>query len=293
MSESTVLEFTGERFTPECVREIWYEHMHRYAFAAPHAQGREVLDAACGEGYGAALLAQNGASAVLGIDVSASAIAHAQRRYGSLPGLRFAEADVTRLDHLPAASFDLIVSFETLEHLHAQERMVAGFRRLLRPDGLLILSSPDKKTYSEASGFHNEFHVRELYREELETLLAREFPAVRLLGQKLLFQSLIYDLEQPPRAGQAQVLDQDGRISQGPDYPPVYFIALCALTAERLAAIAPGLHLFGDRAESVYAHYYHEIRKNMQAGGVIADLVAQLEAARAEIARLSAPTIAP
>ena len=55
-----VLEFTGERFTPECVREIWYEHMHRYAFARPFARGLRVLDAACGEGYGAALMGAGG-----------------------------------------------------------------------------------------------------------------------------------------------------------------------------------------------------------------------------------------
>ena len=58
--DQPVLPFTGERFTPECVREIWYEHMHRYALAVTLAAGRRVLDAACGEGYGAALLAMGG-----------------------------------------------------------------------------------------------------------------------------------------------------------------------------------------------------------------------------------------
>ena len=66
MSSGAPLEFTGERFTPECVREIWYEHWHRYALVQPWAQGRRVLDAACGEGYGSAILAQTAAS-VLGL----------------------------------------------------------------------------------------------------------------------------------------------------------------------------------------------------------------------------------
>ena len=61
------LSFTGERFTPECVREIWYEHWHRYALAARYAAGRRVLDAACGEGYGSALLARH-AKDVVGVD---------------------------------------------------------------------------------------------------------------------------------------------------------------------------------------------------------------------------------
>ena len=128
-ADPPILPFTGERFTPECVREIWYEHMHRYAYAAAFGAGKRVLDAACGEGYGSALLARAGAN-VTGIDISAEAVAHARLRYAGVDGLKFAQADVTQLDGLAAASFDVIVSFETLEHVHAQERMVAGFRRL-------------------------------------------------------------------------------------------------------------------------------------------------------------------
>ncbi len=194
MSESTpALEFTGERFTPECVREIWYEHYHRYAFAQPIARGRRVLDAACGEGYGSALVASAAAS-VLGLDVSGQAIAHARARYVQ-PKLRFDQADVTALDHLPAASFDLILSFETLEHLHAQETMLQGFRRLLAPGGLLLVSTPDKRNYTDIPQFHNEHHVRELYREEFESLLAGIFPHRRLFAQKLLFQSSLWALD--------------------------------------------------------------------------------------------------
>jgi len=89
----------------------------------------------------------------------------------------------------PDASFDLVVSFETLEHVAAQEALVAGFARVLSADGVLVISSPDKRTYSDATGFHNEFHVRELYRDELLALLQAHFPHVRLYGQKLLFES--------------------------------------------------------------------------------------------------------
>ena len=79
MSDS--LEFTGERFTPECEREIWYEHFHRYALAARWCVNKRTLDAACGEGYGSALLADS-ATSVEGVDISEQAIAHARQRYG-------------------------------------------------------------------------------------------------------------------------------------------------------------------------------------------------------------------
>ncbi len=282
MSESTpALEFTGERFTPECVREIWYEHYHRYAFAQPLARGKRVLDAACGEGYGAALVASV-AESVLGLDVSGQAIAHARARYAQ-PNLRFDQADVTALEHLPAASFDLILSFETLEHLLAQEVMLQGFRRLLAPGGLLLVSTPDKRNYTDIPEFHNEHHVRELYREEFEDLLAGIFPYRRLYAQKLLFQSALWATDAVDGQPAAATLGREGGLSEGLAYPPLYYIAACAMEP---LPVLPAVHLFGDAEESVYAHYNHEIRKNMVAGHRILELEAELAAARAELAAL-------
>lgn len=276
MSESTpALEFTGERFTPECVREIWYEHYHRYAFAQQLARGKRVLDAACGEGYGSALIASS-ARTVLGLDVSEQAIAHARARYAQ-PNLSFRQADVTALEHLPSGSFDLILSFETLEHLQAQESMLEGFRRLLAPEGLLLVSTPDKRNYSDIPQFHNEHHVRELYREEFEALLAGIFPYRRLFAQKLVFQSALWSLDAFDTPPAAATLSRDGTLEDGLAYPPLYYIAACAL--EPLPAL-PAVHLFGDAEESVYTHYYHEIRKNMAAGQRIQQLEAELAEAR-------------
>lgn len=275
--DPSALPFTGERFTPECVREIWYEHWHRYAFARRLAQGRRVLDAACGEGYGSALLA-DGAAEVVGVDIDAASIAHARERYGARKNLSFETADATALD-FASARFDVVVCFETLEHVEAQERMLAGFARVLADDGLLIVSSPDKHQYSEVSGFRNEFHVRELYRDELLALLRPHFPSVRLYGQKLVFNSAIFALDPAAGACEAWTADRAGRtIAPRLDYAPMYFIAVCAKRAlpERLAALS----LFGDRDESVYAHYNHEVRKNIDAGRRIAELEAELERLR-------------
>jgi SAM-dependent methyltransferase len=277
VSDTPELPFTGERFTPECVREIWYEHWHRYAFARELARGKRVLDAACGEGYGSALLADVAAS-VLGVDIAEQAVAHAHARY-TRANLRFERGDCTVLD-VPPASFDLAVSFETLEHVHAQEALVAGFARALTREGIFIVSSPDKRTYSEVSGFRNEFHVRELYREELLALLAPHFPHVRLYGQKLLFQSAIWDEAKPPRSAIATTAG-DAQPQAGLAYAPLYFIAVCSRAP---LPDLPDLALFGDREESVYQHYNGEVRRNMAAGGRIAELEAEVAALRAQLA---------
>lgn len=275
MSEK--LEFTGERFTPECEREIWYEHFHRYVFAARWSRNARVLDAACGEGYGAALLARS-AAAVRGVDISARAIEHARDRYGGFENLGFEVADCTRLP-FDDGGFDMVVSFETLEHLSEQESLLAEFRRVLHPEGFLVLSSPDKAVYSERHGFSNPFHARELYRDELEQMVSRCFPAKRVLGQKLLFHSAIWTLEEVDRvtvqtAGDGELAER--RVV----HEPMYYIVLCAGAEEYLPPLEDGLWLFDDAAESVYRHYQHEIRKNMAAGGILAEREAEIEVLR-------------
>lgn len=279
MSEEPVLPFTGERFTPECVREIWYEHWHRYAFARRFAAGKRVLDAACGEGYGSALLAEVAAD-VVGVDLDAQAIEHARLRYAGIERLRYEASNAAALP-FPERSFDLVVSFETLEHLHEQEELVAGFARVLSDDGVLLISSPDKRTYSDLAGFRNEFHVRELYREELLALLQPHFGQIRLYGQKLLFQSALWSLDGRDGPTDLCTTNADGSASAATlDYAPMYFIAVCA--KRTLPEPLPALALFGDREESLYSHYNHEVRKNMAAGARIAELEAELERLRSE-----------
>ncbi len=271
---SGILPFTGERFTPECEREIAYEHWHRYAFARALARGRRVLDCACGEGYGSALLARAGGR-VLGLDLDAASIAHARGRYGDVPGLRFELADATRLDALPDAGFDLILSFETLEHVQAQERLLDGFARLLAPGGLLLVSTPDRVHYNPPGSEPNPHHVRELDRAEFEALLAARFPARRLWGQKLAFQSLLWTLD-ATADGPAQALAIDaGELLPGPALAPTYYLAACARDDAGLAGL-PALSVFGDAAESVYADYRAEVRRNRAAAAHIAHLEAEL-----------------
>lgn len=293
MSEpAAALPFTGERFTPECVREMWLEHYARYAFATRFAHGRQVLDCASGEGFGAALLSRV-ARQVDAVDVSPQAIAHARQRYGGLPRLSFHEASALALP-FPAAQFDLVVSFETLEHLTEHEQLVAEFARVLKPDGLLLISTPDKAIYSDKAGYRNEFHPRELYRPEFEALLARHFPATEIYGQQLLFQSAISSLGRGVAAPSRAVLHtmaDDGTLLEGLAHDAVYLIAAAARRAELLAPHRGLSHWFGDAAQAVYQHYQYEIRQGIRGGHRILELEAENAALRAALAeRRDQPT---
>jgi ubiquinone/menaquinone biosynthesis C-methylase UbiE len=269
---NAVLPFTGERFTPECVREIAYEHWHRYAFALSLVKDKRVLDAACGEGFGAALLAGD-ARDVLALDIDSESVTHATRRYEAKENLRFAQADVTQLDHLPSASFDVIVSYETLEHVLQQTQMLKGFARLLKPDGMLLLSTPDKKNYTDATGMINPHHLRELYADEFQALISAHFNASKIYTQKLLFQSVLY--AQSEQGKYQALIDDGGKIKLGLDYPPMYYVAVCA-ASEHTLDLLPDLSLYGDAAESIYAHYNEEVRYGIWARAHIAKLEARL-----------------
>ena len=166
--------------------------------------------------------------------------------------------------------------------MQAQEQLLAGFACALAPGGVLIVSSPDKHTYSDVSGFRNEYHVRELYRDELLALLRPHFPQVRLYGQKLLFQSAIWQLDGTLQSIGAATAAEAGQVQPGLVYAPLYFIAVCS--REPLPASLPDVAVFGDREESVYRHYNGEVRKNMAAGGRIAELEAQIVGLQAELA---------
>ncbi len=281
MADQPAMEFTGERFTPECPREIYYEHWHRYALAATAVRDLDVLDAACGEGYGSHLLAGQ-ARRVEGVDVDADTIDHARQRYDA-ENLTFRQSDCLDLP-FEENSFDAVVSFETLEHLGEHDELITGFRRVLKPGGWLMISSPDRKTYSDETGYENPYHVRELYRDQLEELLRRHFPTVRLLAQKLLFLSVIWNMDDAGRAGYLQSEAGQTGPTSTPAWPPVYYVALCADSPADLPDL-PGLSLFGDREETVYKHYNDEIRRNIHARGTLEAYEKQIAELREKLDR--------
>lgn len=145
------------------------EHRCRYWWAARAAAGREVLDAGCGTGYGTVILAEAGASKVTGIDLAADAVSTASDRLGDLGAV--VQGDLRELP-FEDDSFDLIVCFEAIEHIADGPAVIAEFRRVLRPDGLLLISSPNPGVYPDG----NEHHVHEYSPSELVDLVGSDFP---------------------------------------------------------------------------------------------------------------------
>jgi len=173
-------EFTGERAIPGQIEpDLWNEHLARYIFASRRAQARRALDAGCGAGYGAALLAER-ARWVCGVDVAAEAVEFARSHYRR-ENLSFLRASATALP-FPEASFDLIVAFEVIEHLADWRGLLAELRRVLAPGGECLISTPNRLYYAEARGESgpNPYHHREFDGEELRAELAEFFPVVSL-----------------------------------------------------------------------------------------------------------------
>ena len=253
------LPFTGERFIPGTPGEIWVEHWHRYHFAARWCEGKRVVDVACGEGYGAAFLARHAAH-VTGVDISPEAIDHAKRSYARLANADFACAPCTALP-LAAASVDVAVTFETLEHIAAQAEFLDELARVLKPDGVLVLSCPNKLEYSDKRGFANEFHVKELYRAELEALVASRFPHLAWYGQRPSFFSVIApegaraSVGQLIESAQASITESAAALSH-----PLYFVVVAGRSAAAVEALPPALSVFADRDDWVHRDYEKVMR---------------------------------
>ena len=180
--------FTGERLTTAVGGQVQIEHYHRYLFARSMAGGVDVLDVASGEGYGSALLAQV-ARGVVGIEHSAATVRSAARNFPRA-NLRYLQGDA-RVLPLGDACVDLVVSFETIEHFDRQDAFVREVRRVLRPGGRFVVSTPDRDVYSPANAPVNPYHVHELTRVEFQALLETSFRHVTIMHQRPLIGSAL------------------------------------------------------------------------------------------------------
>ena len=186
------LEFTAQRMTSVVEGQIEFEHFHRYRFARDFCHNLDVLDVASGDGYGSAILA-GVALSVVGVDVDQGAIAHAREAY-DLKNLRFLLGNATDLP-LENASVDVVVSFETIEHIREHARFVAEVRRVLRPGGRFIVSTADRSVYSAQVEAVDQDHVFGLTEEEFHSLLHDNFVYFSTIRQQAILWSIIADIE--------------------------------------------------------------------------------------------------
>jgi ubiquinone/menaquinone biosynthesis C-methylase UbiE len=182
------LPSTGERLVTSVSSYVAIDHLHRYALAAQLAKNKDVLDIASGEGYGSNLLSKISKS-VIGVDISSEAVLHAKEKYANA-NLEFRQGSANKIP-LQDCSVDMVVSFETIEHHDLHDEMLQEFKRVLRPHGIVIISSPDKLNYSDIPNYSNPFHVKELYKAEFVSLINRFFKYATFYNQKNISGSLM------------------------------------------------------------------------------------------------------
>jgi ubiquinone/menaquinone biosynthesis C-methylase UbiE len=189
ISKKSMLKWTGERLVTEISNEDTIYHLHRYAISMDYISGKIVVDIASGEGYGSNLMAKN-AKHVYGVDISEEAIMFASEKYKETPNLNFIVGSVEKIpldDHIA----DVIVSFETLEHTDKHNEMMSEIKRVLRPGGILLVSSPDKEFYTDKFNRINPYHTKELYFNEFKALLNKYFKTSFFYHQTFLTGSFI------------------------------------------------------------------------------------------------------
>ncbi|MBD2445205.1 class I SAM-dependent methyltransferase [Dolichospermum sp. FACHB-1091] len=237
------MEFTGERYIPSVDGQIKYEHLHRYAVCFDFIVGKSVLDIASGEGYGSALLAKL-AKSVVGVDISVDTVEYASQAYQTYENLKFMVGSCESIP-LPEKSIDVVVSFETIEHHDQHERMMREIKRVLKPGGMLIISSPNRLTYSDEANYSNPFHVKELYYDELVNLIDKHFQYSKIYGQRLGIGSLIFPLEDAESknfkayTGDINNLSQKIRSLKS----PLYFVAICCDNLEKIQTPVESLYI--------------------------------------------------
>ena len=239
------MEFTGEFFIPHNAEEginyhaeLEIEHKQRYLSILKLVDGKTVLDIASGEGYGTSILSTK-AKKIFGVDINPELVEHATRKYDQ-ENIRFLNGSADKIP-LESNSVDVVVSFETLEHVDAptQKNFLAEVRRVLRPNGVFIVSTPDKKNYTDRFNHQNNFHLHELYEGEFEELLKAHFGHIRIYNQGLEVSSVILNKEHYLSQKPVMLIP----VNNAYQFEGKYMIALCSDLSESIqtpiASIVP------------------------------------------------------
>ena len=229
-----MLEWTGERYLPFVDpeisgAEIHYEHLHRYAFAAQFVKGKKVLDFASGEGYGSYMLSKE-AELVIGVEIDEKTVKHASSSYIS-KNLEFMQGSILKVPIEGEKMFDAIICFEAMEHVEEHEELMNEVKRLLKDDGVFIVSSPNKKVYTDDPDYHNPFHQKELYFDEFKNLLNDYFTNTIFFGQRVYTASNLWCLtskEAPNNYSEFVIKKGDDEFYFSDGKNPLYFIAVAS-----------------------------------------------------------------
>ena len=199
-----------ERFDPSVdkVSFIAEEHLARYNFAKKFAGGKVVLDIACGTGYGSDILASSGAKQVIGLDNSAVVIKEAGRKYQS-SNLKFFTGEASKINWSDNY-FDLVVSFETIEHLANYRQFLEEIYRVLKKDGLLIISTPNRHLVSCYLIYRhpfNKFHKIEFSKNQFINIIKKKFAILDIYGQRTVSKLLTPYLIRKPLEKIFKIID--------------------------------------------------------------------------------------
>jgi glycosyltransferase involved in cell wall biosynthesis/SAM-dependent methyltransferase len=282
---SRLLNWTGERYLPWLEEAaIGYEHLHRYAYATQFVRNKRVLDLACGEGYGSYLLART-AESVVGIDIDENSVKHAGNKYIK-HNLEFKVGSITEVPISGEDLFAVVVCFEALEHIEDHQKLLSEVKRLLTPDGVFIVSTPNKIVYTDEPQYNNPFHVHELYFDEFKELFEKHFKNVRFFGQRIYCNSNIWPVFAEGARVVEYVIDRNSKefaFVENDKRTPLYFIAVASDADREIEEAGSALidvsdALLKQKDEQIAAHVKEQERVVGEIGQLSATVQAQQQA---------------
>jgi O-antigen biosynthesis protein len=266
--ENNTVNFTGERYIPgQGGCQLAYEHLHRYLFALRWAEGKRVLDLACGNGYGSAILARR-ASHIWALDADGAALACAHKEWRA-KNLSLIHGDAVQLP-FHSGSIGLVVAMEALEHIRDQELVLQEIDRVCSKDGVALISTPNKAVYSDAREYANPFHVCELYFDEFVALLKKHFKYIEVVGQQMRAGSLLSgDFADSPH--EVMIEPPPGAEKAAPG--PMYYVAICS--REELRIPIPARSAYLDPADGIFLEMKEEIRRLGEWGKSLEEVIGE------------------
>lgn len=257
------IEWTGERLETHIFDQNTLEHLHRYAVALNLVKDKIVLDIACGSGYGTNILSTY-SKKVCGVDIDESSINNAKKVYNKI-NIEFKAGSAVAIPYKDNF-FDIVVSFETIEHIKEHDEMLKEIKRVLKKDGILIISTPDKAFYSDARNFNNQFHIKELYEHEFKELLEKYFSNIKFLKQVSGYNSLMVKAD-----GYIDFSASNGDYSKITDikpFGPMYWIAIGS-DSEILDHFKPGIfdgsNIWNNYLNNIYQSKTYKLAKFISA----------------------------